>query len=190
LHRPFLVELIECCHHFDVTHNSVSSHIPLSGKGQLQTYWLEAYVGSSSRSAGSSSAHEDSELAIQKSATSTSSLHKMMGQGDKHERLVDWNVDIIKKVLVQVVKRRSERGVKSTPEFELRQLELQVQQESILGAVKDIVSLPKFTRGKGKLTAEVELSVQAEIQLRVYIVSLAKMYRLNPFHNFEVCLNF
>jgi hypothetical protein len=150
------------------------------------------YVESGSRSAGSKSTggssgstndtreEEDIELQVK--------TEKVVDLNEKHERLVDWNVDIVKKVLVQVVTRRMERSVKPTPECELRQLELLVQQDSVvLGAVKEIVSLPKYTKGEDRmLIKEVELSEQVVNQLRTYIVSIAKMYRLNPFHNFEV----
>lgn len=147
---------------------------------------------SSSKSTGSSIKNDtSSEQDGTESPVNTDQIVSCSKTGldAKHTRLVEWNVDVVKRILVEVVTRRRELGISPTPVQEMRKLELQVQEERIVfGAVKEIVSLPKYTKGKGKLPAELELSDQVTNQLLAYITALAGMYRHNPFHNFEVSL--
>ena len=56
--------------------------------------------------------------------------------------------------------------------------------------VKEIISLPRFDAGavrKQRSPDEIELDPKITSQLRLFVSSIAKMYKANPFHSFEHC---
>lgn len=142
------------------------------GKGTLQTYWL---VTTAPDLSGSSK------------TKSVRVLTPAEAPETRHQRLVDWNVDILKKVLLGVVGRRKALGTKPDPLKHLQQLEREVDSHrTTLKEVKEIVSLPRFNPDAAKLAREVSLNDKVQHQLHQYVTALSSMYRDNPFHSFEV----
>ena len=106
----------------------------------------------------------------------------------KMERLIDWNIDVLLRLLKQVVARRESCGLaKATvPAFVEESPDNNVG--SVLDEVKEIISLPRFDPEvvKNERPAEsIELSPTVQQELKNYVSSLASMYQDNPFHNFE-----
>lgn len=107
---------------------------------------------------------------------------------DKVNRLISWNVDILTRLLKHVVARRRATGIKQVPANDQKiKAEALLNQRNVIDEVKEIINLPKYNyKERVSVNPEsIELPVQATDQLRDLVTSIAKMYRDNPFHNFE-----
>lgn len=109
----------------------------------------------------------------------------------KTQRLIDWNIDVLLRLLKQVVARRISRGLGSSQVDLLVETSLVGGNGSVLGEVKEIIALPHFDASvlKNEQNADaVVLDESVKAELREYVSSLASMYRNNPFHNFEASI--
>jgi class 3 adenylate cyclase len=107
----------------------------------------------------------------------------------KIQRLVAWNVEILKKLLQQLIAKRNDLpngknydAVLTKKEDELR------RRTNCLDEVTEIIHLPKFNarahRNRGNLS-KIEIPEVVMEQLKRYVAAVAAMHRANPFHNFE-----
>lgn len=113
-------------------------------------------------------------------------LPEMKNQLDKGQRLVEWSVEVLTKLLQQIVASRPEKQ----PAVDLRYLEKEIlSRESVaLDEFQEIVSLPKFASDDLKTRKDpdsVLLPLHVISQLRSYVSQVSEMYLENPFHNFE-----
>jgi hypothetical protein len=154
------------------------------GKGELQTYWLDAHHDSTtqSRSSGTSS-HGPAEEAEPVAAP----VHSVMAApistvAEKHQRLISWNTDILARLLTQIIARRESRNEKPDSPERIRRLEESMgRDDTVLSEVTEIVMLPQFDSTANSIDpARIELSEDVVNQLRDYVQTLAAMYR-------EVC---
>lgn len=153
-----------------------------TGKGELETYWLNVTAGGTAR--GSTESTETS-------TTTSDSAESPEVSPEKIDRLVEWNVEILASFLKEVVKQRNSTGVFSS-EFDDRELFENSSsfdgQHDMFSEVVEIIRLPQYsTLSRKKVsgeTGEPQLSKEVMTQLRQYIVAIANMYRDNPFHNF------
>jgi hypothetical protein len=107
------------------------------------------------------------------------------GLSDKTQRLVNWNTDVLARLLVQIVGRR--RGIAIQNEdsgtFQAR-FEEPVFHESgntVLDEVAEIIHLPAF-QGTAQFDEKtVDLGDDVKSQLQEYITIVATLYRDNPF---------
>jgi class 3 adenylate cyclase len=179
--------------------------IVAKGKGELQTFWLDL-KGDSSKSQHSSGSesgdgpdttetqvsNDDENLGGTVSITEASPVKASAG---KHQRLVDWNTDILMRLLREINARRKATTDKRRDSMVenpcgLRSLEQGDihKRETVLDEVEEIVNLPKFDARAAKNQQDPEsLDLGTEVlnQLRDYVATIAAMYRDNPFHNFE-----
>lgn len=119
-------------------------------------------------------------------AVSMSGLHALKAFRDKKQskesRLVDWNVEVLGKLLKQVISRRNALGKQAaTGEVKLERPDGQ----TVLEEVREIITLPKFDASAARKQEEKELNPVLKEQLHDYVSTLASMYRDNPFHNYE-----
>ncbi|KAL7562125.1 hypothetical protein ACA910_019867 [Epithemia clementina (nom. ined.)] len=151
--------------------------VEAKGKGKIQTYWAEPKT----RGPSTSSGHEnDDEIHVQ-------------AIDDKTRRLVEWNVEIMVKLLKQIVSRREARealGRRATNKSALGapKWESTTRNGTVLDEVKEVIMLPEFDPAVAKASRtakQVALSPTVMAQLREYITLIATMYTDNPFHNFE-----
>ena len=180
-----------------VTPRAESVHA--KGKGQLQTFWLEvkndAAVSSSSEGESSSAfPREDQESILEKGPVS-SSLEMKSDTGNnqtvlepKARRLVDWNTDILLRILRDVVSHRVAKEEIPDSEEELAAAEVAIQKPGtiVFDELIDIISLPSYDREgmqRKKTSAPAELSQAVMDQLKEYVTCIAGLYRNNPFHN-------
>ncbi len=109
----------------------------------------------------------------------------------KHERLIDWNVEILFRLLKSVVAKRRlvSRRLNNPNRSPLTMDEsLWKSKTSLLDEVMDCIVLPEFdcsTAGDYVDPDTIELSGQVVAQLRSYVSLIASMYKDVPFHNFE-----
>jgi class 3 adenylate cyclase len=172
------------------------------GKGELQTYWLNLRGDSSKsqQSAGSSVSDIREVETVSMNDTlkdgiinATAAPLSKLSAG-KHQRLVEWNTDILLRLLREINARReasTDEKRESMPETSrLRSLEQGDihKRETVLDEVEEIVNLPKFDAKAASSQQNPELlDLGKEVfnQLRDYVATIAAMYRDNPFHNFE-----
>ena len=108
----------------------------------------------------------------------------------KTRRLCQWNVDVLVRLLKQVVAHRlaSEEGTRNW-EAELSKREKEIRRQiSVLDEVVEIIPLPGFDQRVYKRQQDpnkIELSEKVIEQIRLYVACIAAMYRDNPFHNFD-----
>jgi hypothetical protein len=133
------------------------------GKGELQTYWL-ALGGSRSESVASSGASSvgtedvadtrsshaavDAEHAALASTKSSKPVVEKISV-EKTERLIEWNVDVLHRLLKQIVaRRRAEKGVSGYEEEYIGENSLEYNTSNPSGTtideVAEIITLPKF----------------------------------------------
>ncbi|GKY95745.1 hypothetical protein MPSEU_000535300 [Mayamaea pseudoterrestris] len=189
--------------------------ITATGKGEVQTFWLEikgekahsmsSGGGGSDPSASNADYEEDEDepqavvdlapqavvdLAQLKGDLKHSIEEKAQPLSEKNMRLVSWNVEILSRVLREQVVRREARGVRPDSASTMRALELaNIDSDSIpIDEIKDIVDIPAFDADvakRQKCAADVDLGSKISLQLQEYTLTIAALYRDNPFHNFE-----
>jgi hypothetical protein len=173
--------------------------IVAKGKGELVSYWLETTSmstgGRSNRSSENSmgSNYEDAEKEHEYKITGTENLNRSKSVSAKTERLIDWNTDVLCRLLKQIMIRRgvttsTEPGIESK-DIGLIEGLMDIAKMNPFEEVKEIISLPPLSNIKalhGLL--DVEVPKNGIEQLHDYVSQIAAMYNNNPFHNFEhVC---
>ena len=156
--------------------------ISVKGKGEIQTYWLKTKDEqdeernstdmSTSSEVDSNLLDFDDDQNMAKDVTMT-----------KTQRLVEWNVDVLSKLLQQILAARESKSK------DLKHLEKKLADGStVLEQFKEIITLPKIDiedLQRRKNPDDIELGEEVVSQLREYITNVANMYRDNAFHNFE-----
>lgn len=170
------------------------------GKGELQTHYLKLNPGSrvstsdtlslASSYTGKEGEDDDASNSRFRLAAALASAEDVK---EKNSRLVTWNVDILGKLLKQVVARRAttsglfsihmENKQKSKPQHPKFS-----KNSRPLDEVVDVLSLPHFDADNFKKHVDpetVELPAAAVSQLTEYVSRIETLYNANPFHNFE-----
>lgn len=166
--------------------------IVAKGKGEMQTYWLlseiEMESGTNPENAKETAALPGvNAMQPRLAKTAMNVLDPESSLPPKIKRLVDWNVDVLKRLLKQVVIKREEirRETFDITHPTMMKTEMNIGCDTyVLDEVVEIIRLPgymKYTRDVSK----VEIPKEAEDQLRLYVSSIAAMHRGNHFHNFE-----
>ena len=159
-------------------------------QGELSTYWLEIRTSrdisrnsESGTESGISNTSEEniSEIDvadIKVVAVRESGIRKQFP--DKTERLIAWNVDVLLRLLQEIVARRQF----TTEEDYTNDTSASLMKP--FDEVKEIISLPELREYQNQgHPAEVKISDTVAEQLRVYVANIAASYNDNPFHNFE-----
>ena len=154
------------------------------GKGEMQTYWLEisARNDSSVMDASSQSGCSDRVEEIDDRVTPTSRVFD-----SKTTRLIEWNVDVLLRLLKQIVARSrsclKESNVRKPDESFFLQKK---NGKMTMDEVAEIITLPEFNESDEVHGEDsVELPSLVVQQLHDYVCNIASIYRDNPFHNFE-----
>lgn len=156
--------------------------VEVKGKGRMTTYWVNP---------------RDTPLSgdtkIQHDLIEDIHLHILPDElanyntGDRISRLVDWNTDILARLIRAIVSRRRSSRIK--PRIN--------KKASIAGAptgglpieeVKEIIELPEFDPNITHDDPDsIKLDAKVLSQLRDYVAAIAATYggSNNPFHNFE-----
>lgn len=159
-----------------------ATSIVAKGKGTLQTYWVNRRSGDGSVISGSNKG-ESQNLA--KDLTVANGGSAWLKLDPKLQRIVDWNTELLLKLLKQIVARRrsTKQDAKVTPATSIKRLE----GATVIDEVTETVKLPKFKACSKTLVSpdEIEFDDAVENQLEDFISKIALMYRKNPFHNYE-----
>lgn len=175
--------------------------IVAKGKGEMSTYWLEIKMQSGNSQTSKSSTEGDEGLdqmnasakclTIKENLSRENGPHIKQKLSPKAHRLVKWNVEIIMRLLKQVVSRRNEkqRSKKfSNPSQEFLVETSRGEGQTVIDEVREIIELPEFDQKLARNQQDpsmIQLDPQVETQLFDYIALIASMYRDVPFHNFE-----
>jgi hypothetical protein len=106
-------------------------------------------------------------------------------------RLVDWNAEVLQRLLKLIIAKRSARTIsrKKSPEaIAKKERDILMKDGMVLDEVEEIVALPNFDADASKNQIDpgtVQIPPKVVEQLREYVKSIASQYRNNPFHNFE-----
>lgn len=171
------------------------------GKGELQTFFIDA-TNTAKQRRRNSNASQSSALSNYSGASGSQRQSVIWGQTDeipeydaqrsKHQRLIDYNVDLMKKHLRHIVARRKVLNMAGRrcsqgghpPQLHPRSDEV----STVLEEVTEIIRLPSFNARAYKKQIDpetIDLGPAVESQLKRYVSIIAAMYRNNPFHNFE-----
>ena len=173
------------------------------GKGAIQTYWvLSRTIDAASdcrpkfiqptlandcssdkwsvTSGNDSAWGEDDELGGSLNAFDDKTMLQ-----NQYDRLIDWQVDMLLRLLKQIVAGRDE-----TSQLTINPTELVAWDRTVLEEVVDSVELPKFDpeAARARATAKPNLVLVPTIviaELREYVRRICSLYRDNPFHNFS-----
>lgn len=99
------------------------------------------------------------------------------------KRLVDWNTEVLHRLLTQVAAHRHSIGKDHWDEEPVLKNE---ERKAICDEVADVIDLPGFSFKRPIDSELTELPTQAKIQLREYVAAVANAYHENPMH----CLQF
>jgi hypothetical protein len=170
--------------------------IVAKGKGEMQTYWLltdeEVAAGAAVESNINKAA---APLPVVKALqprlakTTMNVLDPESSLPPRIKRLVDWNVDVLRRLLKQIV---AKRNAEAKEKFDLNHPVMMKHEMNIgcdtyvLSEVAEIIRLPGYSNVKvDEDPTKLVLPSEVDDQLRLYVASIAAMYRDNPFHNFE-----
>ena len=168
--------------------------IAAKGKGYLKTFWLNIRSQSAPSTRSGSSGDEsevkdepnnDSQI-VKASKTPTKPALEAEAQAlasSRMARLIDWNVDVLTRVLKQIQGRRRSLGTNRKQFDDTKD----TFQGSILDEVKEIITLPHFNSNVVDSfdNASIDLEPKVVEQLHAFVSMIASLYRENPFHSFE-----
>jgi len=148
--------------------------VEVKGKGLMITYWAEpkgslasSTCTNTSATKTSSSGHEDN-FAVPRLTSQT-------------ERLINWNIDVLERLLKKIVARRIVLNLRSTSVNWKKSSDTKI----VLNEVKEVIKLPEYNARYSDINSEsVTLKPEVRFQLREFVTAIALTYHENPFHNF------
>lgn len=158
------------------------------GKGEIQTYWLLSDDEVAAGGVSDDGAKSAAPLPIVKAnaarlATGVNMANPEEGLPPKIRRLVDWNVDVLKRLLKQVVAKRQALGNEQMDPNHPLMMKTEVNigcDTYVLDEVTEIIRLPGYTHAKQAADpSKIELPEEVSRQLRLYVASIAAMHRDN-----------
>lgn len=166
--------------------------VSAKGKGQIQTYWVTAkkeVIASSNGTAIDSDDRSDDtgdNNAQGKAQSVPANVFDMqpLSQNRKMKRLIDWQTDILARLLKQLAGHRDR---KAASKFVAEPRSVLEKGECVLDEVAEVLYLPKFDEAHkaSNNSKSTELSPAVMSQLRDYVGVMSSRYNDNPFHNFE-----
>jgi 3'5'-cyclic nucleotide phosphodiesterase len=181
------------------------------GKGELTTFWLSLTDHSSSGDAHSEGAYArldastfgESDTKTVANAEGRQSSSYQAGRksaahlSGKSKRLIEWNVDILLRLLTQIAKHqaiansslfdRARTSSSSSKQFK-HQVDESAKPEMVMDEVSEVIQLPRFSSKIARAVDQaddIELPTAVKVQLYEFVSEIAGMYHDNPFHNFE-----
>jgi Adenylate and Guanylate cyclase catalytic domain len=136
--------------------------VEAKGKGLLQTYWAEP------------------------GGKFAKPVEPSMEIDSKTERLVNWNVVVLSRMLLQVMRHRQGQKPQGRASFAKDPVVWsRPEDKMVLDEVKEIIELPEFCVTNAPQKDMEDISEVIKIQLYDYVTAIAMTYHSNPFHNFE-----
>jgi hypothetical protein len=157
--------------------------VEAKGKGELQTYWLSVpspqYI-SSGPIVGRGEASGKFDLPVVPKESE-----------EKRNRVAEWTVEVLARLLKEMVAGREARSVQPDPRSKIEEMELSYTinkgEKNVIDEVAEYVVLPNYKQCQTitKSAAEISLGDKVMNELRSYVQTIASLYNDNPFHNFD-----
>ena len=160
----------------------------------MQTYWLSMGNGPSNpRSAGTSESASETETDLNGDTNRRPSSNQQgektpdQVKAEKSRRLVEWNVDVLHRLLKHIVALRKAQGraISGPDSFEYEVRQFGGSNSTVIDEVKEIITLPPFDAKAASSQEEpdsVVLDKAVVDQLYDFVDNVAGMYRENEFH--------
>lgn len=148
----------------------------------MVTYWLAlSEERSDMRSSTEDSSTNFDDHSCEDLNLSSYNLDDPVRLDDKTSRLVSWNTQVLLRLLKLVVGSRPEETFKGG------NFEWTHSPNGFMSEVAEVIALPDAQDPDFAMIDEnmIELSKETKEELFDYVESIAKLYRSNPFHNFE-----
>ena len=174
--------------------------INAKGKGEMQTFWMESKVssGSSTHSGSTNSDDMVSKTETDEKKWEVAGLRpkreELVDETDptmnsKVRRLVQWNADILARLLRQIIAyRKASRAASHLPGTTNRSSTTSHGVEAstmAINEVKEIIQLPEFDPIAARNQEDPEcIAIDTVVieQLKEFVMMIATMYRDNAFH--------
>lgn len=152
--------------------------IEAKGKGEIQTYWVKGKVPSSART-GSSNASGSQSF---RDEQPIKSRRKNAKQERVRKALVDWQVELLSKLIKQIVGLRKNKMARIQNFANHNEQKLLPREE-----IAEHIRMPPFDPEKAKnvLKGGPDLPEIVMDQLKDLISTISKLYHNNSFHNFD-----
>eukprot|EP00980_Cylindrotheca_fusiformis_P018348 scaffold5995_cov113-Cylindrotheca_fusiformis.AAC.4 len=170
------------------------SKIYVKGKGDMQTYWLRKSKASKVKKPDLKSDMVTVSESVETAEESDSLEEIEVGfDGGSHqgmtkvERLVEWNVEVLASLLLQII---ASRGGVVNEIGSLSKVEKRIGKGggTVLDEFTPIIPLKRFDAENLRTRqrpSSIEIGDAAKSQLRTYLSQIAGMHQDNPFHNFQ-----
>jgi hypothetical protein len=148
------------------------------GKGEMTTWFVDLSANGTKPSDTSDSV--TSEVNIREGEKGSSTEDEVFTPRTK--RLIDWNVEVLLRLLRQIEATRIASGKRNYGGKMLNESLLQPQAgKTVLDEVKEVISLKTHgSKTCGIDIEKVELSTSVSDQLRDYVENIGRLYRNNP----------
>lgn len=164
------------------------------GKGALETFFLKENYNRQSGPNGNDNSESSASSRAGQNQDANAAVVEHTRFSEKTNRLIDWNVETLVRLLKQIVGKRRAIQQSRTPTIASAVVAnytkcLQFPEHSdYLKEVREIIVFPEFDVKVGNLKVnvdEVKLPVLIHEQLRTYVSCIAGMYQDNSFHSFD-----
>ena len=167
--------------------------VEAKGKGELTTYFLLSVKNKSidGTPRANTSLHDEVVLVNQDKGVNSSSGAKRVQQ---RNRVADWVVEMLGKLLKEMVAKRKLNGVKPDSRSTMKELDMLsngdcsrgLSKHTVIDEVVDCLDIPVSAANRASIE-EIIVPLDQEVidELQDYVYSVASIYRKNAFHNFE-----
>ena len=176
--------------------------VKAKGKGELTTYFLLSVNKKSSDYSVRSKSEVSLGTKSEHNNSRSSTANGVKRVQKKKDRIADWVVEMLGKLLKEMKAKRELTGIKSDSQDTIEKLESQTSGEhggnmdfttdTVIDEVADVLKLPVYAANivgsaddisSDKAAAPLDQDVMDELQ--DYVYSIASMYNKNAFHSFE-----
>jgi len=159
--------------------------VEAKGKGMLITYWVEPKTAIAS----STCTTTDLTDLTKSKASVADELHLPPRISSQMERLINWNIDVLERLLKKIVARRHSLKRKSEVKVNWKKVRRdrdESEKKIVLDEVQEVIKLPEYDSNYSDLSADsIVLEPRVRFQLREFVTAIALTYHDNPFHNFS-----
>ena len=151
--------------------------VNLKGKGILSTFWV----------APDTNVRDSEQSTIFDSDGDKDSTKNQSSECTRKQRLIDWNTEVLYRLLEGVVGSR-EKSIRPLSREALRIMECKrVDQTQGTIVIDEMTQILEFPRNSAVMDDPPEMSPSVKEQLREFVSRISLLYRDVPFHNFEHC---
>ena len=154
--------------------------ITAKGKGEMTTWFVDLSANGIKPSHMSDSVTPDVNIREEENASTTEPEDEVFTP--RTRRLIDWNVEVLLRLLRQIEATRNAFGKSKCGGKVLNESLLQpLAGKTVLDEVKEVISLKPHGSKTCQIDIEnVELSTSVSDQLRDYVENIGRLYRNNP----------